>query len=201
MSPTSGVDGVWRPNANVITSVCPRWPRWRRLRSAMVRRETKAMDSIAERTRSLRSTNPASSRTEPVASESRRRPVSTSMPGSAVEVRGIRLDDLAHEPMANDVDVREIVERDPLDPGENALDLDEPRFLAGRQVDLRFVAGDDRARIHAESRQEHLHLGARCVLCLVENHEGIAQRATAHVGQRCDLDDPCLEGFLHSLGG
>src|SRR5688572_28282096 len=167
MSPTSGVDEIGQTTATIITSVCTRWPKWRRLRSAMVRRETNAMDSIAERTRSLRSTNPASSRTAPVASERRRRPVSTSIPGSAVEVRGIRLDDLAHEPMANDIDVREIVERDPLDPGENALDLDEPRFLAGRQVDLRLVAGDDRARIHAESRQEHLHLRARRVLRLV----------------------------------
>ena len=92
----------------------------------MVLRETNAMDNMAERMRSRWSTKPASARTEPVASESRRRPMSMSMPGSAVEVRGICLDDLTHEPVANDVHIREVVECDALDPGENALDLDEP---------------------------------------------------------------------------
>ena len=52
MSPTSGDDAVWRPNANVMTSVSPRWPRCRLFMALMVRRETKAMDNMADGTRS-----------------------------------------------------------------------------------------------------------------------------------------------------
>src|SRR5688572_25768024 len=126
MSPTSGADGVERPNAKVMTSVSPSWPRCSLLSDAILRRDTKAIESIADDTRSRWSTNPARSRTERAASESRRRPASTSMPRSAFCIRrGIRLDDLPHETVANHVHVREVVEGDPLDPGEDSLDLDQ----------------------------------------------------------------------------
>ena len=56
MSPTSpAVCGAGR-NAKVITSVAPACPRWARLSRAMVRRDTKATETMASRTRSARRT-------------------------------------------------------------------------------------------------------------------------------------------------
>ena len=46
----------------------------------------------------------------------------------------------------------------------------------------------DHARALAEPRQEHLHLHRRRVLRLVEDDEGVRQRAAAHEGDRRDLD-------------
>ena len=56
------------------------------------------------------------------------------------------------------------------------------------QVDLGQVAGDDRLGADADARQEHLHLLRRRVLRLVEDDEGVVERAPAHEGQRRDLD-------------
>src|SRR5258705_7380221 len=61
----------------------------------------------------------------------------------SVSIPRIRLDDVAHQPVPHDVDVGEVVERDPVDPREDSLDLHQPRFLPFRQVDLRLVARDD----------------------------------------------------------
>jgi len=91
----------------------------------MVRRETKAMDNMADGTRSRFRTKSARARTDFVASDKRWRPASTSIPPLLVEVRGIGLDDLADQPVANHIHVREVVERDALDAGEDPLDLDE----------------------------------------------------------------------------
>src|SRR5512139_877459 len=134
MSPTSGAAGVGRPNENVMTSVAPACPRWRRFSAAIARRDTNAMDSIAAGTRSRRSTKPARSRTAPAASDRRRRPVSTSIARSAFEFGGIGLDDLADQPMAHHVHVRGVVERDAIDALQDPLDLDESGFVARRQV-------------------------------------------------------------------
>ena len=65
--------------------------------------------------------------------------------------------------------------------------------LAGRQVDLRHVAGDDRLRAVAEAREEHLHLLGGRVLRLVEDDEGVVQRAAAHEGERRHLDRAALD--------
>src|SRR5687767_8302576 len=201
MSPTSGAVGVLLPNANVMTSVPPRWPRWRRLRSAIVLLETNAIESMADFTRSRWSTKSASARTDVVASDRRRRPASTTMPRSTVTVRRIGLDDLAHQPVPDDVHIRQVVERNSLDAGQDPLDLNQSRFLTRRQVDLGLVAGDDGSRIHAKTRQEHLHLRTRGVLCFVEDDEGVAQRTATHVGQRRDLDHAHLQCALHPLSG
>ena len=78
--------------------------------------------------------------------------------------------------------------RDPVDGAEDVLHLDQPGRLLARQVDLRHVAGDDDLRAEAEPRQEHLHLLGARVLRLVEDDEGVVERAAAHEGERRDLD-------------
>src|SRR4051812_14037643 len=59
-----------------------------------------------------------------------------------VPIGGVRLDDVAHESMADDVGFVEVVERDPVDPGQNALNLRQTRHLVLRKVHLRLVACD-----------------------------------------------------------
>src|SRR5438105_1155293 len=82
---------------------------------------------------------------------------------------------------AHDVPVSQIAEPDPFDPGEDPLDLEQSGILSVGQVDLRLVTRDHRARVHAQAREEHLHLHASRVLSLIENHEGVGQGATTHV--------------------
>src|SRR3546814_4785553 len=50
------------------------------------------------------------------------------------------------------------------------------------------VCSSDLAAVLAEARQRHLHLHRRGVLRLVEDDEGIRQRAPAHEGERRHLD-------------
>ena len=76
----------------------------------------------------------------------------------------------------------------------------KPGLLMHRQVDLRFVARNHRLGIDAQPRQEHEHLLRRRVLRLVENDEGMIQRAAAHVGQRRNLDDASFGVLLDFLG-
>jgi hypothetical protein len=52
-------------------------------------------------------------------------------------------------------------------------------------------------RAEADAGEEHLHLLARGVLRLVEDDEGVVQRAPAHEGERRDLDRLPLEGAAH----
>src|SRR5208282_3384305 len=67
------------------------------------------------------------------------------------------------------------------------------------QVDLRNVSGDDGFGIKSETGDEHFHLLGSGVLCLVENHEGIVQGASAHESDGRDLDDIFLEIAIHLL--
>ena len=68
-----------------------------------------------------------------------------------------------------------------------------------RQVALGHVAGHDRARAEADAREEHLHLLDGRVLRLVEDDEGLVQRASAHVGERRDLDDVALDELRNAV--
>ena len=68
-----------------------------------------------------------------------------------------------------------------------------PGLLLARQVDLRDVARDDHLRAEPEPGEEHLHLLGRGVLRLVEDDEGVVERAAAHERERRDLDHPALE--------
>ena len=96
--------------------------------------------------------------------------------------------------------VRELEERDPLDRPEDVPDGEQSRRLLRRQVDLRHVAGDHHLRAEAEPRQKHLHLLGARVLRLVEDDEGVVQRAAAHEGERRDLDRALLHVGGQAVG-
>ncbi len=89
---------------------------------------------------------------------------------------------------------------DALDAGEQPHRFGKAGGLAGRQVDLARVAGDDHAAVLAEPGEKHLHLHRGRVLRLVENDHCVGQRATAHEGERRDLDLVRLQGALDDAG-
>ena len=102
--------------------------------------------------------------------------------------------------MADDVGRGEPDLGDARDAAEEADRLDQSRGLAGRQVDLARVAGDDHLRVLAEPGEEHLHLHRRGVLRLVENDDGVGERAAAHEGERRHLDQARLQSALDLVG-
>ena len=64
----------------------------------------------------------------------------------------------------------------------------QPGFHVLGQVDLRRIPGHHRACAEPDAGQEHLHLLGGRVLCLVENDEGMIERAAPHEGERRDFD-------------
>src|SRR5579875_2046089 len=108
---------------------------------------------------------------------------------------GIGANDLRDERMAHDVVLGQLDDLNPCDPGEQRGCIDQPAAHPGRQIDLRHVPVDDHPRTVPEPRQKHFELLVCCVLRLIEDDEGIRQRAAAHVRQRCNLDRPPLEMF------
>src|SRR5688572_26369742 len=120
--------------------------------------------------------------------------------GSVAGVFRVRLDDLANEPVTNNVRIVQVVEPDPVNPREYALDLYQARLFTPRKIDLGFVAGDDRLRVDAKSREKHFHLRVRRILRFIQNHERVGKRPPPHVRERGDLDGPRLKRLLHALG-
>ena len=84
----------------------------------------------------------------------------------------------------------------PSTPSSSRTASARPGCLAGRQIDLARIAGDDHAAVLAEPGQKHLHLHRCGVLRLVEDDRGVRQRAAAHEGERRDLD---LAGLQRAL--
>src|SRR5262245_61734029 len=72
--------------------------------------------------------------------------------------RVVRLHDLLHELVSDDVSLVEPDEGNPLDPSDDLDRFHQPGRPARRQIDLSDVAGDDRFGAEAEPSQKHLHL-------------------------------------------
>src|SRR6266542_325433 len=205
MSPTTGSPGASRPSGNASTSVGPTRPRYREFTLAIASGPRNVTETSARWILSDVRVAATSARTRALRSGSRASVVETStcisplFRDSVSRVVGVRLDDLTHEAVANDVRFAQILEADAIDSLKNPLDLHQSGFLASRQIDLSLIARDDSLRVNSEPRQEHLHLRVGCILCLVEDDECIGERAAAHVGERCDLYRPRLERLLYSL--
>src|SRR5712692_11103893 len=118
-----------------------------------------------------------------------------------LRVLGVGIDDARHQRMAHHILRAELGERDAAHAGEDPARLDQAALLAAREVDLRDVAVHHRLGAEADAREEHLHLLGGGVLRFVEDHEGMVERAPAHVGERRELDGAALEelaGFLEA---
>src|SRR5438105_3958576 len=107
---------------------------------------------------------------------------------SGARILCVRLDDLAHQPVSDDVRVSQIVKSNAVDSWQDALDLHKSRLFPLRQVNLGLVAGDHRLRVNAQSGEEHLHLRGGRVLRLVEDDECVGERTAAHVCERRYFD-------------
>src|SRR5947209_5687545 len=87
----------------------------------------------------------------------------------------VRVDDLADQPVPDDIVTGQPGEMDVLNAVEDVLHHAQPADLAGRQVDLGDVAGHHHPRAEAQAGEEHLHLLGRGVLRLVQDDEGVIQ--------------------------
>src|SRR5581483_6424762 len=102
----------------------------------------------------------------PLAALPPRRPGPLATP---VELMGLRLgvvplvgvDDLADQPVPDDVVAGQPGKVDVLDAVQDVLHHAQPADLAGRQVDLGHVAGHHHPRAEAEPGEKHLHLLGR----------------------------------------
>jgi hypothetical protein len=105
-------------------------------------------------------------------------------------------DDGLDERVADDIFFGEEMHGNALHIAEGGGGFDEAAEFVAGEVDLGDIAGDNATGTDAEAGEEHEHLLGGGVLRLVEDDEGIAQRAAAHVGQRGDLDDIAGHEFL-----
>ena len=102
--------------------------------------------------------------------------------------------------MTDDVRARKLNEGNALHAPEDAHRILETGLLALLEILLCEVTCDDDLRAEADTGEEHLHL-CRCrILCLIEDDVGIVQRTAAHIGERCDLDEPLFRVRLVLLG-
>ena len=100
--------------------------------------------------------------------------------------------------MAHHVGTLEVRKCDIVDTAQNLLNVSKTATTT-HQVALAQVAGNHELGVKTQARQEHLHLLGRGILRLVEHHEGITQRAAAHVGKRGDLDHATLHKLIGAL--
>ena len=77
--------------------------------------------------------------------------------------------------------------------------LDQAAALVARQIDLSAIAGDNALRVLTEPGQKHEHLLGRRILCFIQNNKRLAERSSAHVGERRDLDDSAIHVLLNLL--
>ena len=102
--------------------------------------------------------------------------------------------------MPHNVLFGQVVDGDAVYILQHAHRLGKSGSLSVRQVGLRQVAGHDDLGAEPHTRQEHLDLLRRRVLCLVQDDERIVQRASAHIGKRCHLDCAPFRRPLVPLG-
>ena len=103
--------------------------------------------------------------------------------------------------MAHDIFLGILDDTYPLDSTQNLEGLHQSGLGRAREVDLGGVAGDYHLGVDTEAGQEHLHLMFGGVLGLVEDDDGIVESASAHEGERGDLDGIRFHILLQFDGG
>lgn len=106
-----------------------------------------------------------------------------------VAVGFVGFDDFEHEGMPDNIAAAERVKIDARNVLENAANFEQAALFGPREIDLRDVARDDHPGFFAEAGEKHHHLLGGGILRLVEDDEGIGERASAHVGERGNFDD------------
>src|SRR5207244_1878120 len=101
-------------------------------------------------------------------------------------LRLVSLDDHLYQLVTHDVLFVEVDEFNAFDISQYAFGLHQAAPFSGGQINLRYVAGNNRLRAETNAREKHLHLLAGRVLRFIQNNKGIGERAAAHEGQRRD---------------
>ena len=84
------------------------------------------------------------------------------------------------EGVTDDVLVVKLDDPDTFDRSETLNRVSETGVLGRREVNLRQVARDNHLASYTQTGEEHLELRHGRVLRLVQNNNGVTQRATAH---------------------
>ena len=67
------------------------------------------------------------------------------------------------------------------------------------EIDLGRIPVDDDLGSESHAGQHHQHLALGCILGFIQDHKGIFQSTSTHIGHRSDLDDALLDVFLNLL--
>ena len=102
--------------------------------------------------------------------------------------------------MADHIGGREPADGDAFDPFQHLGRFAEAAHHPWGQVHLGGIASHHHAGVFAQPGEQHAHLAGGCVLGLIEDHKGIGQGATAHVGQGRHFDNPLLEQGSGAFG-
>ena len=102
--------------------------------------------------------------------------------------------------MAHDVLLSQLHHSDTFHTVQNLERLFQSASLFAWQVNLCQVAGDNHLGVHAHTGEEHANLLGGSVLCLVEDDYGIAECASAHKGERSNLDNVLFHHILQLYG-
>ena len=97
--------------------------------------------------------------------------------------------------MAHDVALVELDGGNTRDTTKDTLRLYKARTHVARQIYLTHITSHNHTGTQAQSGEEHLDLGSRSVLRLVENDDSIAQRTTTHIGEWSNLNDVGFKQF------
>src|SRR5579884_2109885 len=94
----------------------------------------------------------------------------------------IRREDFLHEWMAHYIASGKFHDGNAFDAFEHPMGFEQAGMFVRRQINLRLIARDDGLGTVAQACEKHQHLLGSGILGLVQNDEGIVQRAPAHVG-------------------
>src|ERR1700678_3380314 len=95
--------------------------------------------------------------------------------------------------MAYDIGFVQLHDTHVVDDADPAGSIAQAAAAPRRKIYLRDVPIEHHLRARAQSREEHLELIGGGILRFVENHEGVVERTTAHVGERRHFDRTALE--------
>ena len=112
----------------------------------------------------------------------------------------VSLDNFLHKTVAHNILLSKIALCNPIYIFKHVQCIHKTAAGAFRQIDLGHITGNHHLGADTHTCEEHFHL-LRCgVLCLVQNDKGIIQRASAHIGKRCNLNDLLFHKALVSFG-
>src|SRR5271166_2296521 len=111
----------------------------------------------------------------------------------------VSLNNFLHQAVAHYVPVVKRDESDAFHPTQHFYGIAESAAFAGRQVDLRQVAGHHHFRIESLASQHHLHLLRRAVLGFVQNDETVVQGSPAHERDGRNFNHRALQQLFYFI--